>query len=499
MFNQVNANQNNIINLLKIPEKISERDNSDLLSRKPGNDFFSMVMDKTNYDEKSRQSESKLNQVAEPQKTVEKSETGQPNQNVNTSESSRISGKRDREENETADEEKNISKDADKIEVKNEVKHDSKDKEVKTSSENSVKDLKTKKNNNKDSNDEIDIINQLHGENNIKDLMNIIKAAFSGNKKAEEEGFQKLFSNLKPKQDKENTNSKYLFGKNDNLKNQKTSPDIFNFITKELKDSISKELSKNNDQRKSGSKPLMINDKELKELASNIIDSIKKNKAKDIVKHEAKIAAGDEVKSDKKPVLTVDQQPVKKIEISDDSSFEKNGAKDKNHGKDNLSYNGTKIDFSGKTGMDKIEHALKMSDFKESLQEVIDKAKVTVKDSRNGAFTIRLNPQELGNVNVNLIMENGVITGKFLVDSEEVKSMLLSSLNDLKTQLEEAGISFGEFSVNVNDQREKYLNQKDDESLKSFSFLNSERDIVAAADQYDSNSAAHTGHINMVI
>jgi len=97
-------------------------------------------------------------------------------------------------------------------------------------------------------------------------------------------------------------------------------------------------------------------------------------------------------------------------------------------------------------------------------------------------------------------MENGVITGKFLVDNEDVKSMLLSSLNDLKLQLEEAGIAVGEFSVNVNDQREKYLKQKDDDFLKSLSVMNSDRDVIAAAaDQYNSNTAAHAGHINLVI
>jgi len=242
-----------------------------------------------------------------------------------------------------------------------------------------------------------------------------------------------------------------------------------------------------------------LSDRELKDLASSIIDGIKKNKAKDIVKHEVKTVSVEEVKNEKKTAAALDQQPLKKIETADDSSFEKNSSKEKNSGRENFSYNGGKIDFSAKSGLERMEHALKASDFKENLQEIIDKAKVTVRDSKNGAFTVRLNPQELGNVNVNLIMENGVITGKFLVDNEDVKSMLLSSLNELKYQLEEAGIAVGEFSVNVSDQREKYLKQKDDESVNPLSFLNSDRDLIAAADQYDSAAMAHNGHINMVI
>ena len=43
-----------------------------------------------------------------------------------------------------------------------------------------------------------------------------------------------------------------------------------------------------------------------------------------------------------------------------------------------------------------------------NFSNAIDKAKISVRDSRNGTFTVRLNPRELGSVNVNLIMENGV-------------------------------------------------------------------------------------------
>ncbi|HNX24502.1 MAG TPA: flagellar hook-length control protein FliK [Spirochaetota bacterium] len=490
MFDPVKVNQNSIINLLKNPE----RETSDLQSKNPGNDFFSMVMEKRGYDDINNRVDNKPYQVAEPQKNVEKNEPVKTEQLNTVSKNPVAAGRNERESNLEGN--KNNSREkTDGDTVKQELKTE----DTKKNSNTPVREDKSKKNGKKDSEDEIGIINKLHDESNIKNLMEIIKAAFSGNKKAEEESLQKLFSNLKPKQEKNNTTLTSSFKKNDADKNQKGIPELLNLITKELKDTVSKELFKNIDSRKPVSKSQMLNDKELKELASNIIDSIKKNKAKEIVKHEAKVVLNDDVKNDKKPVILMDQQPLKKTETADDSSFEKNGSKEKNSGKDNFSYNGGKIEFSAKSGLEKMEHIQKMSDFKENLQEIIDKAKVTVRDSRNGTFTVRLNPQELGNVNVNLIMENGVITGKFLVDNEDVKSMLLSSLNDLKYQLEEAGIAVGEFSVNVNDQREKYLKQKDDESFKSLSLLNSDKEVIAAAEQYNSAAAAHNGHINMVI
>lgn len=492
MFDHVKVNQNSIINLLKNPE----RENSDILSRKPENDFYSMVMENKAYNENKSITEYKAEQISEPPKSSEKIEPVKNEQFNNSSESPRVNAGNDRK-SDSPDKGRNSQDNS----VSNDTKHETKSTGAEKNKEINTVDNKDKKNKQKSAEDENSFIDQLHADGNIKNLMEIIRAAFSGNKKAEDESFQKLFSNLKPKNEKENKGLPSFLRKNDGDKNQKSTSELLSLITKDLKDVISKELFKNIDNRKPGSKPLALSDRELKDLASSIIDGIKKNKAKDIVKHEVKTVLIDDVKNDKKAAAsaTADQQPLKKIETADDSSFEKNSSKEKNSGRENLSYNGGKIDFSVKSGLERMEHTLKAADFKENLQEIIDKAKVTVRDSKNGAFTIRLNPQELGNVNVNLIMENGVITGKFLVDNEDVKSMLLSSLNDLKYQLEEAGIAVGEFSVNVSDQREKYLKQKDDESVKPLSFLNSDRDVIAAADQYDSAASAHNGHINMVI
>jgi len=498
MFDQVKVNQNNIINLIKIPE----RENVDILPKKTGNDFFAMIMEKSGFDNSIIKTDNKLNQIDKPEHTNEKNVSPKLDQNIASSDNSRIAGRIERDDNLSSKEKgtaKNPEMNGAKEKTKEELKSESKNGEINKNSEISTKEAKAKKTDNKNIEDENSIINHILGESNIRNLMEIIKASFSGNKKAEEESFQKLFSNLKFKNDKDNANLRFSSRKNDSEKNHKSNPEMFTSIIKDLKESIGKEIFKNIDNRKSGSKPVVLTDKELKELASSIIDGIKKNKAKDIVKHEAKIAAADEVKNEKKPVVSVEQQSLKKVEMPDESSFERNGSKDKHSGKDSFSFNGGKIDFSARTGLEKMEHTLKMSDFKENLQEIIDKAKVTVRDGKNGTFTMKLNPQELGNVNVNLIMENGVITGKFLVDNEDVKSMLLNSLNDLKNQLEEAGISFGEFSVNVNDQHEKYLKQKDDERVKSLSFMNADRDVIAAADQYNSNATAQTGHINMVI
>ncbi len=495
MLDHVKVNQNSIINLLKSPDKES----SDFTSKKPGTDFFAMVLEKSNFDDKRSRAVNTNEQYADNARNNTKSETAEPKREKPISETEVLKSGENRQvksaEKEKVEKQEPESKEQ-KIETKQGPEEEDSAEKVKSLSE----DIKSKKNSDDEPEEEMLSVDQLQDEKSIKNLLDIIKAAFSGNKKSEEESFEKLFSNLKFKQDKDKISLGTSSKKNETDKNHKSNSDSVKPFMKDLKELISKEIAKGLDNRKSLYKHQPLSDKELKELASNIIEGIKKNKAKDIVKHEAKIVSGEEIKNDKKLIpVTVDEQLTKKISISDDTSSDKSGGKDKNSGRENFSYNGGKLEFSSKSGIDRIEHNQKMPDFKENLQEIIDKAKVSVRDSRNGTFTVKLNPQELGNVNVNLIMENGVITGKFLVDNEDVKSMLLNSLNDLKTQMEEAGIAVGEFSVNVDDQREKYLKQKDDEELRSLSFMNKDKEVIAAAEQYNSNSAAHTGHINMVI
>ncbi len=500
MFDHVKVNQNSLMNLVKF----SDRENPAIMPEKSGNDFFAMIMEKTGFEEKKNIVENRTDKFSDPSMSSLNNDNSRIDRKNSISErdvkQTGNGNEKDNREVNSSRKEKEDTTEPVKNETKLEEKEKPDNKESLQKSENSPKEIKTKKNSDEESEDETGVVDQLNDEGNIKTLLEIIKAAFSGNKKDEDENLQKLAAGLKFKKDKENADLTSSSKKNDSEKNHKHFPENINNFIKDLKELINREASKGSENKKFSNKHQPLSDKELKELASTIIEGMKKNKAKDIVKHEAKIAAGEEIKNDKKITLTpFEDQSSKKLVLSDDTSSEKNGAKDKNSGKESFSYNGNKLEISSKSGFERILHNGKMPDFKENLQEIIDKAKITVRDSRNSTFTVRLNPQELGNVNVNLVMENGVITGKFMVDNEDVKSMLMNSLNDLKSQMEEAGIAVGEFSVNVDDQREKYLKQKDDEELRGLLNPKSDKEVIAAAEQYNSNSAAYTGHINMVI
>jgi flagellar hook-length control protein FliK len=87
--------------------------------------------------------------------------------------------------------------------------------------------------------------------------------------------------------------------------------------------------------------------------------------------------------------------------------------------------------------------------FAEKLDELISQAKITTRDGKNGQISMKMYPESLGSVNVNLGIENGVLTAKFLVENSDAKDALTANLSVLKETLANEGIAVGEFQVDV--------------------------------------------------
>lgn len=136
--------------------------------------------------------------------------------------------------------------------------------------------------------------------------------------------------------------------------------------------------------------------------------------------------------------------------------------------------------------------------FEEQLQSIIQNARISVRDGKNGTFSIRLHPDSLGQVNVNLGLEHGRLTGKFLVDNMEAKDALLAQITTIKEQLLDAGIPIGEFHVNVRDENGRNFRKDEEEkfNLRGVSFGKSNNKSI----QYDIQAASlHDGAIDVII
>ncbi len=191
---------------------------------------------------------------------------------------------------------------------------------------------------------------------------------------------------------------------------------------------------------------------------------------------------------------------IKQALLKDEGGTGEKSFNEKGDSKEGPGFGYQKSDLAGKRINNMPELKGRSPEFRQSLQDIIDRARISVRDNKNGNFNVKLYPKELGSVNVNLTMENGVVTAKFFVDSDEVKNLLYQNMENLKSQLREAGVEVGEFHVGVKDQREKFLHDNRDDRRKDLFQFPEGKEFLMAATEYDGNSLViNSNSINVII
>lgn len=80
---------------------------------------------------------------------------------------------------------------------------------------------------------------------------------------------------------------------------------------------------------------------------------------------------------------------------------------------------------------------------------------------------LQLSPKELGELSIKLIEENSTVVAHIKVDNEKTKLFLLNQLGDLKTALEERGLTIIDVKVDINqDTRQSQMEQERQKSSK---------------------------------
>lgn len=85
---------------------------------------------------------------------------------------------------------------------------------------------------------------------------------------------------------------------------------------------------------------------------------------------------------------------------------------------------------------------------KDIINQIEGKIKVDIKGEVS-EIKMLLKPDNLGEVTLKLLTENGIVTAKFLADNQKVKEIIEANLNDLKDSLSQQGINVSELSVSV--------------------------------------------------
>jgi flagellar hook-length control protein FliK len=89
------------------------------------------------------------------------------------------------------------------------------------------------------------------------------------------------------------------------------------------------------------------------------------------------------------------------------------------------------------------------NNLQQQIDQMMQKAKVIIRDNGNAQLTAKLNPRELGEISIKLTLVNGKLTGKFTVDNDFVQKELNSKLAQIFEELKAEGFSIDGFQVDV--------------------------------------------------
>lgn len=84
--------------------------------------------------------------------------------------------------------------------------------------------------------------------------------------------------------------------------------------------------------------------------------------------------------------------------------------------------------------------------------EIIQRARLQVRENGTANLTTRLFPREMGAVTVNLTLTEGIISARFTVANETVQRELSAHIENIREQLQQDGIRLANFSVNIGGQ-----------------------------------------------
>lgn len=82
------------------------------------------------------------------------------------------------------------------------------------------------------------------------------------------------------------------------------------------------------------------------------------------------------------------------------------------------------------------------------MEQVVKKAELMIRQN-SSEMRIQLHPEFLGRMTIKLVLEDGLLTARFIAENHQVKHLLESNLNSLRQSLETQGIRVEKTEVNV--------------------------------------------------
>ncbi|MBC8204193.1 MAG: flagellar hook-length control protein FliK, partial [FCB group bacterium] len=80
--------------------------------------------------------------------------------------------------------------------------------------------------------------------------------------------------------------------------------------------------------------------------------------------------------------------------------------------------------------------------------DLVNRAKINIENG-NYRMSLELHPEHLGAVSMRVAMEGSKMTARFLVENGQVRQLLLSKMNELKSALNKSGVEVERIDVMV--------------------------------------------------
>ncbi|MDH4262092.1 MAG: flagellar hook-length control protein FliK [Spirochaetia bacterium] len=112
--------------------------------------------------------------------------------------------------------------------------------------------------------------------------------------------------------------------------------------------------------------------------------------------------------------------------------------------------------------MNKVDDNLALrNNLQQQIDQMMQKAKVIIRENGNAQLSTKLNPGELGEISIKLTLIDGKLTGKFTVDNDFVQKELNGKLDKIFAELKSEGYVVDGFQVDVKSQsgQEKNFNE----------------------------------------
>lgn len=119
----------------------------------------------------------------------------------------------------------------------------------------------------------------------------------------------------------------------------------------------------------------------------------------------------------------------------------------------------------------------------ENAPDFVKAGSIVLKDNNQGNINLILHPEKLGNIKINLSLNDKMISGSITVNSKEAYEAMRESIAALKNEFAHSGFETGEFNLNFNDNSQQFAqnsNQHGQNQQAAFRAERSYGDYVAA-------------------